>query len=183
MESAIESDLVGNADTQRLNLAELGRHPARPVSVALPESERDLALKIINPSIRQFDENGELARLMDAPEAADFAGARPSEVKQPQMQWPMAGWNATARNGLIRQDWAQLNGTLAAHPVQQSKLSAPALEFDGQRLIAVGDPEQPAQFSSPDFRGIADRVTVGMQTQSIDFTSQVKTTLWPAQSR
>jgi len=143
---------------------------------ALAQGEEDLRLRVVNPTLRRFNEQGLLDTTLQAPEASDYGSARPAHLATPQLQWPQRGWQARSDRGSISPDETLLLGNaVALQPATQRELRAPSIRQRGDVLLA---PQ--GQINSPDFTGQAEQVTINTQTQVVTLTDQVETRLWPA---
>lgn len=149
---------------------------ARPVEVDLPSAEQDLALKVSQPRVRQFDVNGDLKSTMAAPEALDYGNAKPGQVITPALSWPQSGWNAKSDRGETTAERTLLLGNaVATHPGESRRVDADQIEYQGAVMTARGD----ATIRSPDFTATAGQVRIQTDIDRIELTTQVTTTLWP----
>lgn len=150
---------------------------ARPVVVDLAAAEQDVALRVVNPRLRQFDADGALKSTMTAPEALDFGGSRPGQITQPALTWPLSGWQAESTIGETYPDRTLLKGdATATHAAERRTLNADQIEYQGDVMTATGN----AKIHAPDFTARAGQVRIETTTDTIELTQQVTTTLWPA---
>lgn len=151
-----------------------GNGPVRQAPLA--EAEQDLRLRVINPRVKQFDENGQLRTQLIAPIASDLGPDQPALVETPQLNWPRKGWDARGDSGEISQGVTRLIGNaVASQPALDQRLSAPEIIQTGEVIRA---PQ--GQISTPDFTGQAQEVSINTETRIIQLTQQVSTQLWPA---
>lgn len=145
-------------------------------SDSLTASEQNLRLRVLNPSLRRFGEDGVLESTLQAPQASDYGTTRPAQVSQPQMQWPDRGWIAQGQRGEMTPEQTRLIGDAQAQqPLTQRQLNAPQITQTGDLLVA-----DQGIMRSPDFTGQAEQVTINTRTQVVTLTDQVETRLWPA---
>lgn len=149
-----------------------------PVDTALSEAERLVRLEVREPRLRRFDTTGTLVQTLDAPRARDFDAALPSQIEQPDVNWPLQALDATADLAELDGNLTRLTGNAKAQqqdPAQQ--LFADVMVHDGETLTATGN----VRMESPSATGESRRAVWSVNTQILLMNEQVQMQLWPVQ--